>query len=71
MSPSAVIMSTEDTAVARFPLVGPEPWVAVAHEPATEMCGSEPRLCSASPAAWSRSLSSPYRTPAETVTDAV
>ena len=35
------------TAVARLPLWMPEPWVAVAMRPATEMCGSEARLCNA------------------------
>ena len=29
------------TAVPRFPLASPEPWVAVAQAPATEMCGRE------------------------------
>ena len=47
------------TAVARLPLPSPEPWVAVAHAPATEMCGSEARLCSANPAASSGPHSSP------------
>ena len=42
--PSAVISSSPDTIVARFPWASPEPWVAVATAPATEMCGSEARL---------------------------
>ena len=41
----------------------PEPWVPVAQAPATEMCGSEPRLGSASPCSCSYRASSPYRTP--------
>ena len=48
-SPSAVTSSSPETAVARFPLLMPEPCVAVAQAPATEMCGSEARLCSAKP----------------------
>jgi len=40
----------------------------VAHAPATEMCGSEPRLRRAHPASFSRPASSPYRRPALTVT---
>jgi transposase len=32
------------TAVARLPMPSPEPWVAVAHAPATEMWGREARL---------------------------
>ena len=45
--PSAFTSSTADTAVDRMPLRSPEPWVPVAVAPATEMCGSEPVLCSA------------------------
>ncbi len=37
----------------------PEPWVAVATDPATEMCGSEARLASAQPADCSRAARSP------------
>ena len=44
-----VTSSSAATAVARLPLASPEPCVAVATAPATEMCGSEARLCSASP----------------------
>ena len=40
----------------------------VAHAPATEMCGSEPRLASAQPRSCSQLASSPYRRPALTVT---
>ena len=56
------------TAVARLPLASPEPWVAVAIAPAIEMCGSDARLCSASPARPARSASSPYLSPALQVT---
>ena len=44
-------------AAARFWLAAPEPWVAVAQAPATEMCGSEARLRSAKPLASSREAS--------------
>ncbi len=67
-SPPAVTISSADTAVARLPLVSPEPCVPVAHAPAIEMCGSDPRLRSAQPASFSRPASSPYRRPALTVT---
>ena len=40
----------------------------VAHAPATEMCGSEPRLGSAQPSPFSPTASSPNRIPASTVT---
>jgi hypothetical protein len=43
-SPEAETSSSARTADGRFWLRSPEPWVAVAHEPATEMCGSEARL---------------------------
>src|ERR1039457_3030129 len=56
------------TAVARLPLAFPEPCVAVAQAPPTEMCGSDARLCRAQPSACSRWASSPYRIPAPTVT---
>ena len=46
----------------------PEPCVPVAQAPAIEMCGSEPRLRSAQPASFSFPASSPYRSPALTVT---
>ncbi len=46
-SPEAVTSSIMRTAAARFWLASPEPWVAVATEPATEMCGSEAVLRSA------------------------
>ena len=58
-SPSEVTSSSAATAVARLPFVSPEPWVAVATAPATEMWGSEARLCSASPSGSSASASSP------------
>ena len=58
-SPSDVTSSSPATAVARLPLATPEPWVAVATAPATEMCGSEARLCRASPASASESASAP------------
>ena len=35
------------TAVVRLPLLTPEPWLAVAQAPATEMCGNKAGLCSA------------------------
>ncbi|WP_079320001.1 hypothetical protein [Microbispora sp. GKU 823] len=43
-SPSAVTISIARTEVARPPLASPEPWVPVAQEPATEMCGRDARL---------------------------
>ena len=46
----------------------PEPWVAVATAPATEMWGSDARLARASPSRSSASASSPYRRPAEKLT---
>src|SRR5215470_9370416 len=69
-SPSAVTSSRPDTEVARLPLASPEPWVAVAHAPATEMCGSDPRLCRARPARFSAVASSPYLRPALIMTAA-
>ncbi len=63
-SPPEVTSCTAATAVARFPFRTPEPCVAVATAPATEMCGSEARLCSATPSSPSRSTSSPYFRPA-------
>lgn len=47
--PSAVISSTSRTADESGPLPTPEPWVPVATEPATEMCGSEAMFGSARP----------------------
>lgn len=67
-SPSAVTISIPATAALRFRLPSPEPWVAVAIEPATEMCGSEARLPSAYPASCSRRPSSAYRRLAPTRT---
>ena len=58
-SPSEVTSSRPATAVARLPLASPEPCVAVATAPATEMCGSEARLCSARPSGASASARSP------------
>ena len=46
-APSAVTSSSADTAVARLPLSSPEPCVAVAQAPATEIWGNEARLGSA------------------------
>jgi hypothetical protein len=57
-SPSAVIRSIPDTAVARLPLASPDPWLAVAHAPATDRCGSDAMLRSAQPAASSCAVSS-------------
>ena len=59
VSPSAVTTSNAETAVARFPIWSPEPCVAVAQAPATEMCGREARLFKANPAASSGAASSP------------
>ena len=58
-SPLDVTSSSAATAVARLRLASPEPWVAVATAPATEMCGSEARLCSATPSRSSAPASSP------------
>ena len=58
-SPSAVTSSRPATEVARLPLRSPEPWVAVATAPATEMCGSDARLASASPWRSSSAASAP------------
>ena len=49
-------------------MASPEPWVAVAIAPAIEMCGSDARLCSATPCAASASASSPYLSQALQVT---
>ena len=68
ISPSAVTTVMAETAVARFPFRSPEPWVAVAQAPATEMCGRDARLWSANPAACSGPASSPYRTAPSIVT---
>ena len=54
ISPAEVTSSSARTAVARLPLRSPEPWVAVAIAPATAMCGSEARLCSARPCGMQR-----------------
>src|SRR5690606_26581755 len=54
------------TALASDPTASPEPWVAVATDPATEMCGSDARFASARPAAWTERVASPYRSPAAT-----
>src|SRR5215216_6248361 len=56
--------SSPATAVARLPPASPEPWVAVATAPATEMCGSDAMLCSASRSRFSAAASSPYVMPA-------
>ncbi len=47
ISPPDVTSSRPATAVARLPFVLPEPCVAVATAPATEMWGSDARLCRA------------------------
>ena len=44
MEPSWVTICMAETAVERLPLLLPEPWVAVAQAPTTEMCGREARL---------------------------
>ncbi len=67
-SPDAVASSMACTAVARLPLATPLPWVAVAHAPATEMCGNDARLARAHPSSCSRIASSPYLIPPSTVT---
>ncbi len=59
-SPSGPMNSNAATAVARFPLRSPEPCVPVAIEPATEMWGSEAKLCSANPASWTARPSAAY-----------
>jgi len=59
VSPEAVTSSSPATAVARLPLASPEPWVAVATAPATEMWGSEARLARATPSPARASASSP------------
>jgi len=43
-SPPASTISIAHTAVAKLPLRSPDPWVAVAHAPATEISGSDARL---------------------------
>ena len=60
-SPSAVTSSSPETDVDRQPCRSPDPCVAVATAPATEMCGSEARLGTAKPAASSVAAMSPYR----------
>jgi hypothetical protein len=59
-SPSELTSSSSATAVARFPFASPDPWVAVAIAPATEMCGSDARLASAIPCSPSVVDNSPY-----------
>lgn len=68
VEPSAVTSSTSRTAAASGPLATPEPWVPVATEPATEMCGREAMFGSASPCACTTRASSAYRTPPPTRT---
>jgi hypothetical protein len=58
-SPSAATYSRPASAADRIWLPLPEPWVPVAVAPAMEMCGSEPRLCSAQPRSWSHAASAP------------
>ena len=58
-SPDGPTSSTADTDAARILLLSPEPWVPVAHAPATMMCGSEPVLGNASPASSTGPTSSP------------
>ena len=58
-SPAEVTSSSAGHRGRQVAVATPEPWVAVATAPATEMCGSEARLCRASPAAASRSTSAP------------
>ncbi len=70
-SPPGTTRRIARTLAARTRLPTPEPCVPVAHAPATEMCGNEPRFGSANPAASSRCVSSPYRTPPLTTTVAV
>src|SRR4051794_9688310 len=65
-SPSAPTSSTPTTAVDRLPSLLPDPWVPVEHAPPTEMCGSEPRLCSAHPSRCSAVATSAYVAPAGT-----
>src|SRR5215212_12155348 len=60
ISPPDVTSSRPATAVARLPFATPEPCVAVATAPATEMWGSDARLWSATPSALNVSTSSPY-----------
>ncbi|KDP92431.1 hypothetical protein W824_00305 [Clavibacter cf. michiganensis LMG 26808] len=59
VSPSAVIISSAATAVPRLPLPMPDPWVAVAMAPPTEMCGSDARLWIARPSSPRSSASLP------------
>lgn len=68
VEPSAVTISTSRTADASEPLRTPEPCVPVATEPATEMCGRDAMLGSASPCSATRRASSAYRTPPDTRT---
>jgi hypothetical protein len=66
-----VIAMTRNTAYyvyGKIPVVKPEPCVAVAIAPATEICGNDARLCSANPFASITGASFPYFTPAPTVT---
>ena len=65
-SPSARTSSTPTTAVDRLPSRLPDPWVPVEHAPPTEMCGSDPRLCSAQPSRCRAVATSAYVAPAGT-----
>ena len=58
-SPSAATYSMPAIAADRILLPLPDPWVPVAVAPAMEMCGSEPRLCSAQPLLSSQDASTP------------
>ena len=49
-SPLEVTIRIAATAAPRIALRSPDPCVAVAHAPATEICGSDARLCNANPA---------------------
>ncbi len=58
VEPSAVTSSTSRTIVESGPLRTPEPWVPVATDPATEMCGRDAMLCNARPCPCTRRDSS-------------
>ena len=59
ISPRPSTSSSADTWVASEPIRSPEPCVPVWTAPATEMCGSEARLASATPSARSAGTRSP------------
>jgi hypothetical protein len=66
--PSPTTISSPVTALDKALLPSPDPWVAVAIAPATVICGSDARLCSANPSRCKNHDISPYDVPPPSVT---